>query len=95
MNVAFKKILTDSWKTTAYMIQLSVCQANLGGAVCDPGPHNQSYGLGVDRLSAPILSILPIIDIGHFKNRFADNYYYYFFLCKQTYYLQVTLFIGE
>ncbi len=39
-------------------------------------------------------SILPIIDIGHFKNRFADNYYY-FFLCKQTYYLQVTLFIGE
>ncbi len=29
--------------------------------------------LGVDRLSAPILSILPIIDIGHFKNRFADN----------------------
>ncbi len=31
-------------------------------------------------------------DIGHFKNRFADNF---FFLCKQTYYLQVTLFIGE
>ncbi len=54
--------------------------------------------VGVDRLSAPILSTLPIIDIGHFKNRFADNYYYYyyyFFLCKQTYYLQVTLFIGE
>ncbi len=52
--------------------------------------------LGVDRLSAPILSILPIIDIGHFQNRFADNYYYYFLLlCKQTYYLQVTLFIGE
>ncbi len=49
--------------------------------------------LGVDRLSAPILSILPIIDIGHFKNRFADNFF--FFLCKQTYYLQVTLFIGE
>ncbi len=53
------------------------------------------YYVGVDRLSAwPILSILPIIDIGHFKNRLAD-YYYYFFLCKQTYYLQVTLFIGE
>ncbi len=51
--------------------------------------------LGVDRLSAPILSILPIIDIGHFKNRFADNIYIFFFLCKQTYYLQVTLFIGE
>ncbi len=51
--------------------------------------------LGVDRLSAwPILSILPIIDIGHFKNRFADNYFF-FFLCKQTYYLQVTVFIGE
>ncbi len=49
--------------------------------------------IGVDRLSAPILSILPIIDIGHFKNRFADNVF--FFLCKQTYYLQVTLFIGE
>ncbi len=37
-----------------------------------------SNGLGVDRLSAPILSILPIIDIGHFKNRFVDNYYYFF-----------------
>ncbi len=36
--------------------------------------------LGVDRLSAPILSILPIIDIGHFKNRFADNYYIFFFM---------------
>ncbi len=52
------------------------------------------YYLGVDRLSAPILSILPIIDIGHFKNRFADIFFF-FFLCKQTYYLQVTLFIGE
>ncbi len=52
--------------------------------------------LGVDRLSAPILSILPIIDIGHFKNRFADIFFFFFFfLCKQTYYLQVTLFIGE
>ncbi len=59
--------------------------------------------LGVDRLSAPILSILPIIDIGHFKNRFADIFFFlqffflqfFLFLCKQTYYLQVTLFIGE
>ncbi len=34
--------------------------------------------LGVDRLSAPILSILPIIDIGHFKNRFADNFFFFF-----------------
>ncbi len=48
--------------------------------------------LGVDRLSAPILSICTIIDIGHFHNRFAGIF---FFLCKQTYYLQVTLFIGE
>ncbi len=33
------------------------------------------YVLGVDRLSAPILSIFTIIDIGHFQNRFADNFY--------------------
>ncbi len=56
--------------------------------------------LGVDQLSVPILSIFTIIDIGHFQNRFADNFFliYFlinFFLCKQTYYLQVTLFIGE
>ncbi len=49
--------------------------------------------LGVDRLSALILSIFTIIDFGHFQNRFADNFF--FLLCKQTYYLQVTLFIGE
>ncbi len=38
--------------------------------------------LGVDRLSAPILSILPIIDIGHFQNIFADNVFLllFFFL---------------
>ncbi len=55
------------------------------------------YRLGVDRLSVPILSILPIIDIGRFQNRFADNIIIIIiiFLCKQTYYLQVTLFIGE
>ncbi len=35
------------------------------------------YILGVDRLSAPILSILPIIDIGHFQNRFADNFIFF------------------
>ncbi len=34
--------------------------------------------VGVDRLSAPILSILPIIDIGHFKNRFADMFFFFF-----------------
>ncbi len=54
------------------------------------------FGVGVARLSAPILSILPIIDSGHFQNRFADNFYFILFLlCEQTYYLQVTLFIGE
>ncbi len=41
--------------------------------------------LGVDRLSAPILSILPIIDIGHFKNRFGDNFYF-FYANKHTIY---------
>ncbi len=35
--------------------------------------------IGVDRLSAPILSILPIIDIGHFQNRFADNLLFFFY----------------
>ncbi len=38
--------------------------------------------LGVDRLSAPILSILPIIDIGHFQNIFADNFFLEFYLKK-------------
>ncbi len=46
----------------------------------------KQFKLGVDRLSAPILSILPIIDIGYFQNIFADIffllffYYYYFFI---------------
>ncbi len=62
--------------------------------------QNFNAVLGVDRLSVPILSIFTIIDIGHFQNRFADNFFViyfviFFFLCKQTYYLQVTLFIGE
>ncbi len=39
--------------------------------------------LGVDRLSVPILSILPIIDIGHFKNRFADNFFFFFFYANK------------
>ncbi len=39
--------------------------------------HANMFLLGVDRLSAwPILSILPIIDIGHFQNRFADNFFF-------------------
>ncbi len=50
--------------------------------------------LGVDRLSVPILTIFTIIDIGHFQNIFDDNFVFNF-LCKQTYYLQVTLFISE
>ncbi len=51
-------------------------------------PHNWTkypFGLGVDRLSAwPILSILPIIDIGHFQNRFADNILFFVFFIMQT-----------
>ncbi len=48
--------------------------------------------LGVDRLSAwPILSILPIIDIGHFQNRFADNFFFFFFFIMQTH----ILFTGD
>ncbi len=35
---------------------------------------------GVDRLSAPILSIFTIIYIGHFQNRFADNLFFFFFM---------------
>ncbi len=47
--------------------------------------------LGVDRLSAsPILSILPIIDIGHFKNRFADNFYFLNFFMQTN-----ILFTGD
>ncbi len=41
-----------------------------------------TYIVGVDRLSAPILSILPIIDIGHFKNRFADNFFCFVFFMQ-------------
>ncbi len=40
--------------------------------------YSSHIQLGVDRLSAPILSILPIIDIVHFQNRFADNYFFFF-----------------
>ncbi len=39
--------------------------------------QGNEYRVGVDRLSAPILSILSIIDIGHFKNRFADNFFFF------------------
>ncbi len=47
--------------------------------VCERECH-----IGVDRLSAPILSILQIIDIGHFQNRFVDNYFYFFIIIMQT-----------
>ncbi len=50
-----------------------------------------NFKVGVDRLSAPILSILPIIDIGHFQNRFADNCYYYFFLFFLYFYLFIIM----
>ncbi len=42
--------------------------------------QNCNAVLGVDRLSVPILSIFTIIDIGHFQNRFDDNYYFFFFM---------------
>ncbi len=45
--------------------------------------------LGVDRLSAwPIIGadIKHFIDIGHFQNRFADNYFYYYYANKHTIY---------
>ncbi len=41
--------------------------------------QNFNAVLGVDRLSVPILSIFTIIDIGHFQNRFADNFFLFFF----------------
>ncbi len=52
-------------------------------------PHlmrRQTLILGVDRLSAPILSILPIIDIGHFQNRFGDFCLIFFYANKHTIY---------
>ncbi len=42
--------------------------------------------IGVDRISAPILSILAIIDIGHFQNRFADIIFYFYNANKHTIY---------
>ncbi len=52
--------------------------------------NDASPTLGVDRLSVPILSILPIIDIGHFKNRFADNNFFFFFFMQTN-----ILFTGD
>ncbi len=45
--------------------------------------------VGVDRLSAPILSIFTIINIGHFQNRI-----FFFYANKHTIY-RWHLFIGE
>ncbi len=69
----------------------SVCGEEEGSknrALGNPSDQLMCFGLGVDRLSAPILSILPIINIGHFKNRFADDYVYFnfFYANKHTIY---------
>ncbi len=44
----------------------------------------RGIGVGVGQLSAPILIILPIIDIGHFQNRFADILLLFFIIIMQT-----------
>ncbi len=53
-------------------------------------PWELNPQLGVDRLSAPILSIFTIIDIGHFQNRFADNLFFlnifFYYANKHTIY---------
>ncbi len=54
--------------------------ATLIGLIADEWQFNyiQWTMIGVDRLSAPILSIFTIIDNGHFQNRFADNVFFFF-----------------
>ncbi len=54
------------------------------------GDENDQLGLRVDRLSAPILSIFTIINIGHFQNRFADFFYLFFFIMQTN-----ILFTGD
>ncbi len=49
---------------------------NRNNTVTNNKTQNNNTKLGVDRLSAPILSILPIIDIGHFKNRFGEKKFF-------------------
>ncbi len=52
--------------------------------------------LGVDRLSASILSILPIIDIGHFQNIFADNIFFIIIIIIIFFIMQTNiLFTGD
>ncbi len=45
-------------------------------------------GVGVDRLSAPILSIFTIIDIGHLYNLFSDFFFiiiiFFYYANKHT-----------
>ncbi len=71
---------TADAEVTASVTCASVCMCavNETACLCHSLTEMQNM-LGVDRLSAPILSILPIIDIGHFKNRFADNIFFFFF----------------
>ncbi len=84
--------ITDNWVIKNPVLQTRAvyeCHVSdhlseiLQGAVAE---WKIEFILGVDRLSAPILSILPIINIGHFKNRFAD----YFFLMQTN-----ILFTGD
>ncbi len=61
-------VRTDYTAPVSYINRLGDIRSHYGSTDYRPG-----------RLSAPILSIFTIIDIGHFQNRFADNYYYYYF----------------
>ncbi len=82
---------TADAEVTASVTCASVCMCavNETARLCHSLTEMQNM-LGVDRLSAPILSILPIIDIGHFKNRFADNIYIFFFFMQTN-----ILFTGD
>ncbi len=57
--------------------------------------QNCNAVLGVDRLSVPILSIFTIIDIGHFQNRFDDNFFFFFYANKHTIYRSHYLLVNK
>ncbi len=57
--------------------------------------QNFNAVLGVDRLSVPILSIFTIIDIGHFQNRFADNFFVIYFVIFFFFMQTNILFTGD
>ncbi len=57
-------------------IQLGVTQYQLYQYFLQTLIFGLNYRPG--RLSAPILSIFTIIDIGHFENRFANNFFLFF-----------------